>query len=213
MDSKDAFDEHTSKLLLEAYGIPVSREGLVKDLDEAVSLAESIGYPVAVKACSADIQHKTERGLVYLGINDRTSLQKAFKSINKKEKDVPVLVAEMLKGGREFMAGIIKHPGFPPCVVFGLGGIYTEALKDISVRLAPLSHDDAISMIDGISAATLLGEYRGAKKADKDKIADILINLGRIATDFPDIKELDINPLIIDDKGRPKAADALIVKG
>ncbi|HEY9162610.1 MAG TPA: acetate--CoA ligase family protein [Desulfomonilia bacterium] len=212
MASKDAFDEHTSKLLLNAYGIPVSREGVAKDIDEALILAESIGYPVALKACSADIQHKTERGLVYLGINDKASLKEAFMSINKKEKGVPVLVAEMLKGGREFMAGIIKHPGFPPCVVFGLGGIYTEALRDISVRLAPLSRDCAISMIEGISAAALLGEYRGAKEADKNKIADILVNLGRIAADFPDIKELDINPLIIDDKGIPKAADALIIK-
>jgi len=190
----------------------VSREGLAKDIDEALILAENIGYPVALKACSADIQHKTEKGLVYLGINDKASLKEAFMSINKKEKGVPVLVAEMLKGGREFMAGIIKHPGFPPCVVFGLGGIYTEALRDISVRLAPLSRDCAISMIEGISAAALLGEYRGAKEADKNKIADILVNLGRIAADFPDIKELDINPLIIDDKGIPKAADALIIK-
>jgi acetate---CoA ligase (ADP-forming) len=212
MGSKKALDEHTSKLLLAAYGIPVSREGLAKDLDEAAGLAEGIGYPVAVKACSADIQHKTERGLVYLGVNDMPSLEKAFKNIRKKEKNVPVLVAEMLKGRREFMAGIIRHPGFPPCVVFGLGGIYTEALKDISVRLAPLSRDDAISMIDGISAVSLLGAFRGMKKVDKDKIADILIALARLATDFPGIKEVDINPLIIDENGDPKAADALIEK-
>jgi succinyl-CoA synthetase beta subunit len=204
-------DEHTSKLLLAAYGIPVSNEGLAKDLDEAAHLAEGIGYPVAVKACSADIQHKTERGLVYLGINDRPSLEKAFKEIRKKEKNVPVLVAEMLKGKREFMAGIIRHPGFPPCVVFGLGGIYTEALKDISVRLAPISRDEAISMINSISAVSLLGAIRGMKKADKDKIADILINLGRLATDFPGINEVDVNPLIIDENGNPKAADALII--
>jgi acyl-CoA synthetase (NDP forming) len=123
-----------------------------------------------------------------------------------------VLVAEMLKGRREFMAGIIRHHGFPPCVVFGLGGIYTEALKDISVRLAPINRDDAVSMIDGISAVSLLGAFRGMKKVDKDKTADILVNLGRIAIDFPCVKEIDINPLIIDENGSPKAADALIIK-
>jgi acetyltransferase len=212
MGSKDALDEHFSKLLLAAYGIPVSREGLAKGLDEAAALAENIGYPVALKACSANIQHKTERGLVYLGISDRPSLEKAFKEIRKKEKGVPVLVAEMLKGKRELMAGIIRRPGFPPCVVFGLGGIYTEALKDISVKLAPINRDDAISMIDGISAVSLLGAFRGMKKVDMDKISDILINLGRLAIDFPGIKEVDINPLIIDESGNPKAADALVIK-
>jgi acetate---CoA ligase (ADP-forming) len=213
MGSKYALDEYTSKLLLAAYGIPVSREGLAENLDEAAALAEGIGYPVAVKACSADIQHKTERGLVYLGVSDRPALERAFREIRKKEKDVPVLVAEMLKGRREFMAGIIRHPTFPPCVVFGLGGIYTEALKDISVRLAPINRDDAGAMIDGISAVSLLGEFRGMKKVDKHKTAEILVNLGRLATDFPGIKEVDINPLIIDENGNPKAADALIIKG
>ncbi len=213
LGSTKVLNEHESKLLLAAYGIPVSNEGLAKDLENAVRLAERIGYPVAVKACSADIQHKTERGLVYLGINDRSSLEKAFREIRKKEKNVPVLVAEMLKGEREFMAGIVRHPGFPPCVVFGLGGIYTEALKDISIRLAPISHDEAITMINSISAVTLLGSIRGMTKANKDKVADILVNLSRLATDFPGIKEIDINPLIIDENGNPNAADALIIKG
>jgi len=206
-----AFDEYTAKKILRAYGIPTTNEALANTLDEALDCAHSIGYPLALKVCSPYIMHKTEQGMVHLGIEDDESLEKAFNSIRDRDGDSAILVSEMLKGDREFMAGMTYAPGFPPCIMFGLGGVFTEALKDNAIRLTPLSHNDAISMMEAISSRALLGPYRGMKPVDMDVLASMLVALGRLALDFPQIMEIDLNPIIITD-GMPKVADALFVR-
>jgi len=209
--STKAFDEYTAKKILRAYDIPTTNEALANTLDEAIGHARSIGYPVALKVCSPYIMHKTEQGMVHLGIEDDESLEKAFNSIRDNDGNSPILVSEMLAGDREFMAGMTYAPGFPPCIMFGLGGVFTEALKDNTIRLAPLSHNDAISMMETLSSRVLLGPYRGMKPVDMDAVASMLVALGRLALDFPQIREIDLNPIIITD-GMPKVADALFVR-
>jgi acetyltransferase len=211
MKGSEFFDEFTAKQMLSYYGIPTTREALVHTLDAALNKAEEIGYPVVLKACSPDILHKTERGMVHLDIQDERALTKAFRSLRKKERRSPILVAEMLTGDREFMAGVSSFPGFPPCVMFGLGGIFTEALKDFTIRLAPLTRHDTASLMDGIMARDLLGPYRGLVPVDKTVLGAILTGLGQLALHFPEIKEIDLNPIMIVD-GKPIVADALIVR-
>jgi len=205
-----AVDEYKAKQILRAYGIPTTNEALVHTYEDALKGAHAIGYPVALKACSPDILHKTEQGLVYLNIKDDEGLKNAYESIKQKERDIPLLVCEMLKGDRELMAGMSYFPGFPPCIMFGLGGIFTEALKDRVIRLAPLSHMDAISQMMSISSSPLLGPYRGMKSVDRDAFSSILINLGYLSLHFPQIKEIDLNPIMVVD-GYPKVADALFI--
>jgi acyl-CoA synthetase (NDP forming) len=132
--------------------------------------------------------------------------------VTNKVNNIPVLIAEMLQGDREFMAGISLYPGFPPCVMFGLGGIFAEAYNDFTIRLAPLSSSDALEMIENISARALIGAYRNMPPVDKDSLAKILISLSQIALDFPCIKEIDLNPILVQ-QGRPTVADALIITG
>jgi len=208
-DTED-FDEYRAKKVLKAYGIPTTDEGLVLTLDEALEQAHAIGYPVAVKVCSPHILHKTERGMVHLNVDNDKALKTAFAAIRKQEANTPILVSEMLAGNREFMAGMSYFPGFPPCIMFGLGGIFTEALKDNAIRLAPLSFDDALSMMDSIAASDLLGPYRGMPPVDREMFASILVSLGQLALHFPRIREIDLNPVIIVD-GKPKVVDALFI--
>ena len=211
MKGSEFFDEFTAKQMLSYYGIPTTREALVHTLDAALDKAEEIGYPVVLKACSPDILHKTECGMVHLDIQDERALTKAFRSLRKKERRSPILVAEMLMGDREFMAGVSSFPGFPPCVMFGLGGIFTEALKDFTIRLAPLTRYDTANLMDGIMARDLLGPYRGLFPVDKTVLGSILMGLGQLALHFPEIKEIDLNPIMVVD-GKPIVADALIVR-
>ncbi len=206
-----AFDEYTAKQILKAYNIPTTNEALADTIEEAIGHAHSIGYPVVLKGCSPYIMHKTEQEMVSLGIEDDESLKRAFVTIRKKDKNSPILVSEMLSGDREFMAGMTYAPGFPPCVLFGLGGVFTEALKDNALCLAPLSRRDAVAMMETISSRALLGPYRGMKPVDKDAVAAILVALGCLALDFPQIREIDLNPIIITD-GMPRVADALFIQ-
>jgi acetyltransferase len=205
-----ALDEYRAKKILRAYGIPTTEERLVQTFDEVLEGSQTIGYPVALKVCSPHIMHKTEQGMVHLDITNDDALKRAFSAIRKKDSDSPLLVSEMLKGDREFMAGMSYFPGFPPCIMFGLGGIFTEALKDNAIRLAPLSHNDARAMMESLSSHVLLGSYRRMVPVDKDALASILVNLGHLAIHFPQIKEIDLNPIIIVN-GKPKVADALFV--
>lgn len=203
-------DEYDAKRIMKLYAIPAAREILAQGFEQAASGAREIGYPVAVKACASFIAHKTEQNLVFLNVEDESGLRHACDAIRSAQPEAGILVAEMLKGKREFMAGISSHPGFPPCVMFGLGGIYAEAMKDFTIRLAPLSRSDALEMIDSINARALLGPYRNMEEVDREALAGILIRLGDMALDFPGIKEIDLNPIIIVD-GSPKVADALMV--
>ncbi|HWR67436.1 MAG TPA: acetate--CoA ligase family protein, partial [Desulfomonilia bacterium] len=131
-------------------------------------------------------------------------------AIRARDQHSPLLVSEMLVGDRELMAGMTRHPGFPPCVVFGLGGVFTEALDDISMRLAPLTRHDALEMMDGIASRLVLDDYRGMRRVDREALGDILMALGRLAIHFPQIREIDLNPIIVRE-GKPFVADALVV--
>ncbi len=206
-----ALDEYRAKAVLRAYGIRTTRESLVETLEEAILRAGEIGYPVVLKACAPDILHKTEEGLVRLGIETEEGLEEAFHDIRGKRSDVPVLVSEMLHGDREFMAGMRYFPGFPPCIMFGIGGVFTETLRDNAIRLAPLGEDDAVSMLESLSSRELLGPYRGMKAVDRNVLASTLVALGQLALHFPEIGEIDLNPIIIVE-GTPTVVDALFVK-
>jgi acetyltransferase len=203
-------DEFEAKAVLRAYGIPTSREMRVDSLMAAIDAGRAIGFPVALKACSPDIRHKTELGLVRLGIGNEEELEEAFSHMSANGGVSRFIVAEMLYGARELMAGVTRHPGFPPCVLFGLGGILAEAVEDISLRFAPLSRQDASEMLDAISAKRVLDAFRGMKPVDRDGLMDMLIALGRLALNFPEIREIDLNPIMVVE-GRPCVADALMV--
>ncbi len=208
--SRTGMDEYAAKQLLKAYGIPTTDEFLAASREDALKAARRLGFPVAVKACSPLISHKTEHGLVFLDVENEDAVSRAFDAIRAYDPDAQVLVAEMLRGKREFMAGVSYHPGFPPCVMFGLGGVFAEAHRDFAIRLAPLSREDAREMIESLHARTLLGNYRSMEEVDMDALADILVRLGDIALDFPGIKEIDLNPIIIAG-GAPKVADSLMI--
>jgi len=208
--NNDGLDEYRAKRILKAYGIPTTEETIVSSFEEAVSAAHTLGYPVALKACSHRILHKTEAGMVHLNVETDDALRKAFVSIRERETDVAILVSEMLHGDREFMAGMSRSPGFPPCILFGLGGVFAEALKDRTIRLSPLSYYDAFSMMESLNASALLGPYRSMAPVNVNALAKILMTLGELALHFPVIQEIDLNPIIIVN-GQPKVADALIV--
>ncbi len=204
--------EYDAKQLLATYGIPVTREILVTDqgsLDEAL---ETIGYPLALKACSNTVAHKTEKNLIRLNLNQASEARQAYKELAEAMDGDGggVLVQEMIKGPRELMVGMTRDPQFGPTVMFGLGGIFAEVFNDAVFRMAPVEEKDALEMMDGIKGRRILGAIRGMAPADRDALADILIRVGQIALNHPAIREIDINPLILDGS-RPVAVDALVV--
>ena len=203
-------DEFTAKALMRAYGIPTCNERLVHGMDEAVAAAADLGYPVAVKGCSPRVAHKSEQGLVHLNLADGDQVQDACRAIERALPGSPLLVCEMLCGDRELMAGMTRPEGFPPCILFGLGGIFTEAFRDASVRLAPFGPMEAHAMIQSVRSRELLSAFRGRPAADLEALADLLVRLGHLACHFPQIREIDLNPIILCN-GHPRVADALLV--
>lgn len=203
-------DEYSSKRVLAAYDIPISAEGLARSAAEAVEQARQLGYPVVLKGCSAGIAHKTGKGLIHLNIKDEASVNRSFEAIQEAAgTEIPVLVAQMVRGERELVAGALRQPGFGPCVMFGLGGIFTEALRDTVFRMAPLSRPEALEMLGSIRARELLGEFRGMPAADSEALADILQKTGNLLLLHPEIQEIDLNPIILEGS-RPVVVDALI---
>ncbi|MBN1662959.1 MAG: acetate--CoA ligase family protein, partial [Deltaproteobacteria bacterium] len=208
---RKALDEFQSKRILAAYGVLVTREEIAENEDEAVKISGKIGFPVAAKACAWEIMHKSGRGLIALNIRTDAALRDAFRSIRAAAgKDVPILIQEMVAGSREFVAGMTRFPGFGPCVLFGLGGVFTEALKDTAFRSAPLSASEAEEMLADIRAKALLGEFRGLPAVNLPALAGILQTAGAIALLHPEIAEIDLNPIIVAGS-RPVVADALFV--
>jgi acetyltransferase len=206
-----ALDEHQAKEVLAAYGVPVTREEIAASEDEALRAACEIGFPVALKACAWEIMHKSGLGLIRLNIDNQDDLRDAFRAIRAAAgQEVPLLVQEMVQGNREFVAGMTRFPGFGPCVLFGLGGVFTEALKDTAFRAAPLGETEAREMLFDIRARALLGPFRGLPAVDGAALAAILRAVGAIALLHPEIAEIDLNPLIIAG-AKPVVADALIV--
>ena len=207
-----SLSEYESKLVLAAYGIPITREGLATTADEAVKKAKEIGYPVVLKGSGETISHKTEMNLIALNLKSEEEVCQAFKELTAAPRSEikEVLVQEMIKGARELATGLIRDAQFGPCVMFGLGGIFAEILKDVSFRVAPLTRWDAQDMMEEIQGKKILDAIRGEPAADRETLADILTAVGQIGLDHEHIKEIDINPLILMG-GKPIAVDALIV--
>jgi acetyltransferase len=218
--SSKVLSENESKKLLSRYGIPITREGIAKSPEEAAQIASQIGYPVVLKVNSSDIIHKTDADAIKLNISNQAELTDAYHGIigNSKRyaphaKIRGVLVQEMVKEGREVIVGMSHDPQFGPVIMFGLGGIFVEVFKDVSLRIVPLTRTDAEDMMKEVKGYKILEAFRGKPEADVEGIIDILLKVSRMAIDLGDvISEIDINPLMVLDKGKGvKAVDALIV--
>jgi acyl-CoA synthetase (NDP forming) len=211
-EGRNTLSEYESKIVLSQYGIPVTREILVDRADDLLSAVNDIGYPVVMKGCAPEITHKTEKDLIRTDIRNDTEALDAFQGIiaGMNSSKGGVLVQEMIKGKRELVAGLIRDPQFGPCVMFGLGGIFTEILKDVSFRLAPLEKRDAFEMMQEIKAHKILDAVRGMEAVDRELLSEMLINVGKIGMENDAVKEIDINPVIISGN-RPIAVDALMV--
>lgn len=204
--------EYDSKLLLSEYGIPVTSEKIVTTEDDAVKAATQIGYPVVLKGSGPEISHKTEFDLIALDLKNDSDIRQAYQKLTSNPK-CPVneiLVQEMVKGDRELVVGLNRDPQFGPCVMFGLGGIFTEILEDVTFRVAPLTRWDAMDAMDDIRGKKILEAFRGKPAVDREVLADILIAVGKIGLDHDQVSEIDINPLKILN-GKPIAVDALVV--
>ncbi len=212
-EGRKTLSEYESKLILKEYSIPTVEEILIRRKEELSDALEKIGYPAVIKGCSSEITHKTEHGLIFTDIRNIEEAEEAFDQIYEKIKgieDMGILVQKMVQGKRELMVGMIRDEQFGPSVIFGLGGIFTEILRDFSFRIAPLSKKDAISMIDEIEAKGILGPVRGMPEVDIDELSEIIVKVGRIGIENEAIKEIDVNPIIISGS-KPIAVDALIV--
>jgi len=207
--------EHESKRLLAGYGVPIATEQIVQDADSAAHAAAAIGFPVVVKLCGDAIAHKTERDLVRLGLADAIAVRAAAGELLAKARPedgaVSLLVAELVRGKRELIAGLVRDPSFGPCVLLGLGGILTEALGDVVFAAAPLERADALAMIGRLRASHLLTKpFRGEAAVDADALAAVLVGLGKLALERPDVASVDLNPLIVRSDGKVLAVDALV---
>ena len=209
-----ALSEYQSKQLLSAYGIPVTRESLVKDKDAAIAAAKELGFPVALKACSPDLTHKTEKQLIALKLRDENEVAEAFDDLSGRAGDSldGILVQEMISGSRELVVGLLRDEQFGPCAMLGLGGIFVEVLKQVTFRIAPLEERDALEMMDELPGKKILEAFRGEPPVDRDALAKILIAIGNIGMEHDAVKEIDVNPLIISGD-KPVAVDALVILG
>ncbi|MEW5912833.1 MAG: acetate--CoA ligase family protein [Thermodesulfobacteriota bacterium] len=201
--------EHESKALLAAYGIPVNRGRLAASAAELEAACSEIGFPLALKAEAPELAHKSERGLVRLDLRSLAEVRAAWAELQASAPG-PVLVQEMVQGQRELVMGLARDPQFGPSVMFGLGGVFTEVLQDVSFRLAPLDREEALEMMQEVRGRGLLGPVRGLPPADQGALADMLVALGRLGVELPAVAEVDLNPVILAG-GRPVAVDALVV--
>jgi acyl-CoA synthetase (NDP forming) len=209
-NGQSALTEHAAKRFLSGYGIPVPQEALVLDVDAAAAAASRIGFPVALKASGVTVQHKTEIGGIALDLRNTEEIRREGSRLLALAGCDGLLIAEMVRGDREFACGLTRNPQFGPCVMFGLGGILTEALADAVFRVAPLTRSDALEMLREIRGARLLGAFRGQAPVKADAVADMLLALGEIGLRHPEIREIDLNPVKIRPDGTPVAVDALI---
>jgi acetyltransferase len=182
--------------------------------EAAAAAADIIGYPVVVKLCGETIAHKTERGLVKLRLGDATAVHAAASDLlagaTQTDGEVSLLVAPMVGGNRELIAGVVRDPQFGANVMLGVGGILAEALADVQFRPVPISEIDAVEMIEGLATQKLLGEFRGEPAVDRQQLTAVLLGLSALIEARPDIVSVDVNPLIITPEGRPIAVDALV---
>ncbi|WP_372664967.1 acetate--CoA ligase family protein [Amycolatopsis kentuckyensis] len=191
------------RAVCEAYGIPTPAERLAATAEEAVTHAEAIGLPVVLKIVSPDILHKTEAGGVLVGLQDAEAVRAGFtkiienaKAYNADARVLGVQVQRMLTEGQEVIIGSVTDPTFGKIVAFGLGGVLVEVLKDVTFRLAPTTTGEALSMLDGIQAAEILRGVRGSDPVDRDALAAVITGLGQLVADFPQLSEVDLNPVL-----------------
>ncbi|HOK07592.1 MAG TPA: acetate--CoA ligase family protein [Syntrophales bacterium] len=203
--------EYDAKAFLGAFGIPVCREVVARDGEEAVEAARGLGYPVVLKGLGERLTHKTELGAVSLHLADAAAVRAEAGRILKIDGCEALLVQEMVKGLRELVCGLLRDPHFGPCVMFGLGGILTEILRDNTFRVAPLTREEASAMMEDIRGRAVLEPFRGEAAVDRETLCGILTALGEVGIRFPEIAEIDINPLKIRPDGKIAAVDALVV--
>ena len=205
--------EAASKELLATFGVPFPTERIVSTAADAADAAAEIGFPVVVKLGGDAIAHKTERGLVRLGLGSADQVRDAAEALlaaaTPQDGEVHLLVAPMLGATRELIAGLHDDPQFGMTVMLGVGGILAEAVADVSFRLVPIDRVDAEEMIDDLGLQALLGPFRGEPAVDRAAVADVLVGLSEAAGRRGDIAGADLNPLLIVD-GRPVAVDALV---
>jgi acetyl coenzyme A synthetase (ADP forming)-like protein len=214
---REALTAPEARGICEAYGINIPREGVAKTGEEAVKLATSIGFPVVMKIVSPQILHKTEAGGVLVGVKSADQVSQGFATIvenarkyDSKAEILGVQIQQMLSGGHEVIIGAVTDPAFGKLVAFGMGGVLVEVLKDITFRLAPATSEDALSMLDGIQAAEILRGVRGAKPVDREALSNMIERVSVLVADFPEISELDLNPVFATEKGAT-AADVRVV--
>ncbi len=212
--------EFEAKQVLKAYGLPVPYEKLAKTLDEALQYAEEIGYPVALKLMSPQILHKSDARVVLLNIKSPEELKEKWEEIHENARKyrpdaeiLGVLVAPMLKPGREVIIGVTEDPQFGHAIMFGLGGIFVEVLKDVTFRIIPITERDARKMIKEIKSYPILAGARGEAPADIDAIVDLLLKVSRLVDELRDyIKEMDLNPVFVYEKGAMIVDARIILK-
>lgn len=202
-----------------AYGIPTPADRLATTTDEAAALAREIGFPVVLKLASPDILHKTDVGGVLVNVQDEAAARAGFETILARARAAQpaarltgVQVQQMITGGQEVIVGVKRDPTFGPLLMFGLGGVYVEALADVSFRLAPLTERDAWEMLEEVRSARLLAGVRGLPAADRAALVRAIVRVGQLAADNPEIAELDLNPLLVLPAGQGVVAvDARII--
>ncbi len=216
-EGRTALTAPEGKVVCEAYGITVPKEGVATSAADAAAIATAMGFPVVLKIVSPEILHKTEAGGVLVGVKSAEEAQKGYDTIianakkyNAKANILGVQVQQMLAGGQEVIIGAVTDPVFGKLVAFGLGGVLVEVLKDITFRLAPATKDDALSMLDGIAAAQILKGVRGADPVNRDALATMIQNVSQLIADYPEIAEMDLNPVFATKDGAI-AADVRIV--
>jgi acetyl coenzyme A synthetase (ADP forming)-like protein len=204
-----ALEAAEARALLEAYGIATPLEGLAESSSETADLAQRIGFPVVLKLISPNILHKTDVGGVILGVQDEESAVAGYKTLLARAARADpgaeirgVLVQKMITGGQEVIVGVKRDPTFGPLVMFGLGGVYVEALADVSFRLAPLTAADAWDMLKEVRSAKLLEGLRGNPPADRVALVDLIVSVGRLAAAHPEVAELDLNPVLVQPEGK-----------
>ncbi len=215
-EGRDSLTAPEGKLVCDAYGITVPQEGVASSGDDAVKLASTMGT-VVLKIVSPDILHKTEAGGVLVGLKTPDEVRRGYDTIlgNAKAykadaKVVGVQVQQMLMGGQEVIIGAVTDDSFGKLIAFGLGGVLVEVLKDITFRLAPATHEDALSMLDGVQAAEMLKGVRGSEPVNREALSNLIVRVSELVSDFPEISEMDLNPVFATAKGAI-AADVRIV--
>ncbi|MCK4470318.1 MAG: acetate--CoA ligase family protein, partial [Anaerolineae bacterium] len=208
-DRRQTIGDAEARDIMQAYGIRIPASKLATSAEEAVEFAEEIGYPLVMKIASPDILHKTDIGGVKLNLNSHEDVRDAFDLLvfraTRHMPDAEIwgcLVQQQVRGGKEIILGMSRDPQFGPLLLFGLGGIYVEALKDVTFRVAPIDEREARDMISEIRAYSLLRGVRGEAPSDMQAIVDTLLRVSQLVTDFPEIAELDINPLIVFERGK-----------